>query len=452
MEYTIDPASPGDESDILDVMRVWNMHHVPSPEMESLDLSCFFVARAVPTGQVIGAAGYRILSHDEGKTTLLGVYPECSGSGVGKALHRARLEAMYEAGVRRVTTNADRPETIVWYKKHFGYREVGTLQKLSSFGSDDVSVWTTLEMDLEEYFSERGGIERRRSEHVRRNNPPPLSPYAPLIINVCLTGMVHTKRSAPHLPVSVEEIVADAVAVHDAGAQIVHIHARDRDGSPTPSAEIYERIILGIRSARPALLCSVSTSGRNWSDFESRSEVLLLTGPAKPDLASLTLGSLNFLSGPSISSITTIERLAMLMKDRAIKAELEAFDLGMLNLAGYLDRHGMLPGPPYVNLILGNINSSPASIGAVASLVGALPERALWSAGALGAFQLPMNAIAIASGGHVRVGLEDDPYYDLDRRTPATNRDLVERVVRMADEIQRPLATPAQTRGLLGLT
>lgn len=140
-------ARPGDRDAILGVMEPWNMHHVPSPEMEELDLSCFFVA--LDGGSVIGAAGYKVLAPGRGKTTLLGVLPEYLGTRVGRDLQVARLEAMAGLGVRTVTTNADRLRTIAWYKICFGYREVGTLPKVHSFGDPQIDHWTTLEIDLE---------------------------------------------------------------------------------------------------------------------------------------------------------------------------------------------------------------------------------------------------------------------------------------------------------------
>lgn len=129
------------------------MHHVPSPEMAELDLRCFFIARL--DGEIIGAAGYRILSATEGKTTLLGVLPEHSHLHVGVLLQEARLQAMIDAGVRTVTTNADRPSVIRWYKMIFGYRAVGRLAKLHSFGHPDIDHWTTLQLDLEAYRRRR---------------------------------------------------------------------------------------------------------------------------------------------------------------------------------------------------------------------------------------------------------------------------------------------------------
>lgn len=148
-QVRIERAGPDDLEAVLRVMRPWNMHHVPSPEMGELDLNCFFVARF--EGEIIGAGGYRILSATEGKTTLLGVLPEYADLHVGKLLQKARLQAMINAGMRTVTTNADRPSVIRWYKMVFGYKEVGKLAKLHSFGHPDIDHWTTLRLDLAAY-------------------------------------------------------------------------------------------------------------------------------------------------------------------------------------------------------------------------------------------------------------------------------------------------------------
>jgi 3-keto-5-aminohexanoate cleavage enzyme len=450
MEYSIERAGSGDREAILKVMEPWNMHRVPSPEMEELDLSCFFVARG-ENGMVIGAGGYKILSETTGKTTLLGVYPAFQGLDIGKKLQDARLEALYEAGVKSVITNSDRSEIILWYKKHYGYREIGTLRKVSSFGLDTVDHWTTLEMDLDAFFKNKKHHAERVAAYIADNDPAPLSPYPPLLINVCLTGMVPTRLSSPFVPLSVDEIVEDAVKVYDAGARIVHLHARDEEGRPTSDAVYYEKIISAIRRERPGLICCATTSGRDGSDVERRSEVLHLTGTAKPDMASLTLGSLNFISGASVNSITTVEQLAMKMKENGIKPELEVFDYGMVNLAKYLERHGLIGGKKYFNILLGNMNTAPATIGNLAGLTDALPDESVWAAAGLGSFQLPMNVAAVAAGGHIRVGLEDSVYYDFAKTRHATNEALVQRVVRIADEMQRRVATAEEAREMLGL-
>ena len=450
MDYRIEKAAAGDRAAILKVMEPWNMHHVPSVEMEELDLACFYVART-EDGRIIGAGGYKILSPEEGKTTLLGVYPEFQGMNIGKALQNARLQAMHEAGVKYVTTNADHPETIVWYRKHYGYEVIGKLEKLCSFSLEDVTHWTTLRMDLARHFETKTQRDIAAAAYIAENDPHPLNPFPPLMINVCLTGMVPTKVSTPFVPVHVEEIIEDAIRVYDAGARVVHIHARDETGQPTPDARYYEAILTGIRRERPGMVCCVTTSGRNWSDFERRSEVLHLTGAAKPDMASLTLGSLNFLSGASANSINMVEQLAMTMKEKGIRPEMEVFDYGMVNLAKYLERHGIIEGRKYFNILLGNLNTAPATIGNLAMIAEALPEDSVWAGAGLGGFQLPMNTAAIAAGGHVRVGIEDNIHYDYERKVLASNETLVRRVARVAEELQRRLATPEETREMMGL-
>jgi uncharacterized protein (DUF849 family)/N-acetylglutamate synthase-like GNAT family acetyltransferase len=450
MPYHIEPARPEDRDAILTVMRCFNMHHVPSLEMPELDLTRFFVARM--EGGVVGASGYTMLSPMEGKTTLMGVIPDLSGLGIGKALQEARLLAMHALGAHTVTTNADIPETIVWYKKHYGYREVGTLAKLHSFGLEQVHHWTTLRMDLDAWVRGRQERKEHREAAIARYDAHPLAPWPPLLINVCLTGMIPTRTSTPHVPLTVDEIIADAIRVADAGAQMVHLHARDEaTGLPSSDTRLYERILTGIRRERPGLICCVSTSGRNWAQFERRSEVLHLAGAAKPDMASLTLGSLNFLTGPSSNAIHMVERLAMAMNENGIKPELEVFDSGMVQLAKYLERNGILHGRKYFNLLLGNLNTAPATIGSLNHLVQSLPDDSIWAAAGLGAFQLPMNAAAILSGGHVRVGLEDNHYYDAGRTRLATNVELVQRIMRLATEFDRPLASYDQAREMIGL-
>ena len=144
--YQIRPAVPSDHDAIRAVMRPWNMHHVPSTEMEGIELDRFFVATV--EGRVVGAAGYTFIGPGHGKTTLLGVLPEFGNLGIGRALQDRRVEAMAAQGATRITTNADRPATIAWYKRNWGYREVGRLPKAHSFGDDSVPEWTSLEMDV----------------------------------------------------------------------------------------------------------------------------------------------------------------------------------------------------------------------------------------------------------------------------------------------------------------
>jgi 3-keto-5-aminohexanoate cleavage enzyme len=281
--------------------------------------------------------------------------------------------------------------------------------------------------------------------------PPPLRPYEPLIVNAALTGIVPMPERVPHVPITAEAIVRDAVACADAGASIVHLHARDRDGQPEWRRSAYEAIIPAIRAERPDLVICVTTSGRRFPELERRSDVLTLAGEAKPDMASLTLGSLNFRNEASVNPPATIVSLAEAMLEAGIKPELEVFDTGMAYLAHALLERGTLVPPLYANLLLGSTNTAPARAGDLAHLVEALPGGTVWAAAGIGAFQLPMNAIAVFMGGHVRTGLEDNPYYDFAERSPATNPSLVARVGELARIAGRSLESPAGVRARLGL-
>lgn len=282
--------------------------------------------------------------------------------------------------------------------------------------------------------------------------PHPVTPYSKLIVNAAITGMVPTKKQTRHIPITVEEIIADAIACVDAGAAIVHVHARDADGTPTYHKEIYADIIGGIRSKRPDAIICASTSGRVHNTFEYRSEVLKLDGDAKPDMGSLTMGSLNFPKQASINQPEMIENLALKMKEQGIVPEIEAFETGMIQTAKVLIKRGILVKPFCFNLLLGSIYSAPGTLFDLSHMVMSLPPDVHWAAAGIGKFQLKMNFAAVLMGGHVRVGLEDNIFYDQNNKKLATNVMLIDRVVNFARSIGREIASPRETRESLGLT
>jgi ribosomal-protein-alanine N-acetyltransferase len=149
--FSIRPARlPEDRAAALAVLETANMHHVPSAEMHDLDQGDWHVAEIA--GRVVGVCGYDMVGVNgdlHGKTTMMAVHPEARGTGVGMALQRLRMGLMRDSGATRVITNADRPETIAWYERHFGYRRVGEVAKVHEFGRPDVDRWTTLEAPLE---------------------------------------------------------------------------------------------------------------------------------------------------------------------------------------------------------------------------------------------------------------------------------------------------------------
>jgi N-acetylglutamate synthase-like GNAT family acetyltransferase len=146
-------AAEADRDATVRVLECANFHHIPSPEMPELDLDRFFVAEE--GGTILGVAGFTVTSDGNGKTTLMAVEPAHRGRHIGERLQELRMQAMRDLGCRTVTTNADRPATIAWYKRKFGYREVGSVAKIHEFGDPAVDSWTTLETDLEAWAATR---------------------------------------------------------------------------------------------------------------------------------------------------------------------------------------------------------------------------------------------------------------------------------------------------------
>lgn len=271
------------------------------------------------------------------------------------------------------------------------------------------------------------------------------------IINLAPTGMIPTRDMSPEVPLTPEEIVADARRCVDAGASMVHLHARDADGAPTPDPDTFARIIAGIRETHPDVVLIATTSGRTYPEFDRRAAVLGLAGDLAPDMASLTLGSVNFNRTASVSSPETVMRLAEEMRLRGIKPELEVFDLGMVNYAHYLIKKDLIAPPYYFNIILGNIAAAQARLGHLGMIVSELPDDSLFCVAGIGDAQLDMNVLGIVMGNGARVGLEDSIWYDRARTRLATNESLVKRLAGIATDLGREVATSAEVRGYLGL-
>lgn len=271
------------------------------------------------------------------------------------------------------------------------------------------------------------------------------------IVNLAPTGMVPTAEMSSHVPLRTSRIVSDILNCGELGVSMAHIHACDESGEPTWRPEVYGDIIANIRESRPDLVLTVSTSGRRFGDFAQRSAVLDLPGDLRPDMASLTLSSLNFTREASLNAPDMIVRLAEAMAEKGIKPELEVFDLGMVNVAHSLIKKGLLSPPYYFNLIFGNASTAQASLLHIAALIASLPQPAVVSLGGIGRSQTPVAGIAAAMADGVRTGLEDNIWLDRDRSGQATNRDLVERVIRMAQEQERTIASPDQVRAMLRL-
>lgn len=264
--------------------------------------------------------------------------------------------------------------------------------------------------------------------------------------------MIPTKRMTPHVPIRIQEIVEEVHAAYEAGITIVHLHARDEETEePSCSKEIYARLIEGIRKFAKDLVICVSLSGRTVSEFAKRAAPLELEGDLKPDMGSLTLSSLNFAQSPSVNSPEMIQALAKAMLERGILPELEVFDLGMINYGRYLESKGLLQPPHYFNILLGNIAGAQGDLLSAGLLLRDLPAQSLWSIGGIGDTQLTANMLALSVGGGVRVGLEDNIWYDRGRRTLARNAELLGRVHRIAATLERRIMQPGEVRRLLDL-
>jgi len=273
-----------------------------------------------------------------------------------------------------------------------------------------------------------------------------------VIVNFTPTGIIPNKEMTRHVPVSINEIVEDVHEACEIGITMVHLHARDeKTGEPSCEGRIYQNIIEKIRKFSRDLVVCVSLSGRAFVEFEKRSEPLRLEGDSKPDMGSLTLSSLNFNLQESINSPGMIQSLATEMRQRGILPELEAFDTGMINYAKYLEKKKMINPPHYFNLILGNIACAQPDLLHVGVMIQDLPPNSYWSIGGVGDAQIIMNSLSIVYGGGVRVGLEDNLWFDKERTRLARNADLLRRIQMLAEVHERKIMSPREFRCLLHL-
>jgi 3-keto-5-aminohexanoate cleavage enzyme len=268
----------------------------------------------------------------------------------------------------------------------------------------------------------------------------------PLIVNFTPTGMVPTKENTPYVPITTQEIIEQVHEANSLGITLVHLHAREeKTGEPTWKSTVYSRIFEGIRKHCPDLVICASLSGRNFNEFEKRSEVLSL----QPDMGSLTLSSLNFPKQASVNAPEMIQNLAQAMLNLGIKPELEVFDFGMLHYLNFLVGKNLLKPPFYVNIIVGNISGLQANMCELGLALQLLPQGAIWALGGIGHQQLTANTMAIANNGGVRIGLEDNLYFDKNRQILATNLQLIQRIHDLSAIFERPIMKPTEF-GALG--
>jgi uncharacterized protein (DUF849 family) len=274
-----------------------------------------------------------------------------------------------------------------------------------------------------------------------------------LIINLACTGVIPTKQMTPCIPLTTSEILSDVEQAIKLGVQMVHIHARDEQSKHTSDPEQYREIISSIRKlphGKDMVIC-VTTSGRSDADFAERTQVLDLEGEEKPDMASLTPGSMNFIGSASINSPETVRRLAAKMRERGIKPELEVFDLGMANFIHVLAKEKLITPPFYVNILLGNIAGAQAGLIQLGAILAALPNNCIVGIAGLGRAQLISNGFGLLCADAVRVGLEDNIWLDQKRTQLATNTDLLKRIIKQATLFERPLMERTKVKIKLGI-
>jgi uncharacterized protein (DUF849 family) len=270
----------------------------------------------------------------------------------------------------------------------------------------------------------------------------------PCIITVAITGSLPRKENNPAIPISIAEQIESTHAAYEAGASLVHVHVRNDDQTPTSNPQRFAEVQAGIARHCPGMIIQFSTGGRSGNGLE-RGGMLHLG----PDMASLTTGSCNFPAMVYMNPPDLILHLAELMRNHAVKPEIEAFDLSMLYQAVRLAEEGILPKPLHIQFVFGVKNAMPALRNVlefqVAELKRLMPD-ATWAAAGIGRHQLEVNHWTLELGGHCRTGLEDNIRYDA-TRLAASNAELVARVADLCGKYDRHPASCEEARTLLRL-
>jgi 3-keto-5-aminohexanoate cleavage enzyme len=271
----------------------------------------------------------------------------------------------------------------------------------------------------------------------------------PAIITAAMVGAETTREQTPYLPISAEEIAVEAKRCRDAGAAMVHLHVRTLDGKPSQSTELFGKAIAAIRE-RTDVLVQVSTGGAVGMSVDERCGGLKLEGPLKPDMATLTTGTVNFGDDVFMNTRPMVLEIARRLRAIGIRPEIECFDAGMIDEALNVQKQGLLDLPAHYDFVVGAPGSIGASEEILRFLISRLSEGCSWTVAGVGRHQLPMAKLAIDWGGNARVGLEDNIY--LSKGVLAKGSfELVAAVAEHARAQGRPLATPQEARALLRL-
>ena len=266
-----------------------------------------------------------------------------------------------------------------------------------------------------------------------------------LIITAALTGNVPTREMTPHVPLTPEEIAADVRRCAEAGASIVHIHARDTGGRPTLDPAVFKAAVRLIKREAPDVIIQLSTGARAGRDWEARANPVRLL----PEMASFTTGSNNLPGIVYENAPDFLLFLAGVFKETGVKPEIEVFEAGMINNAMFLVKKNLLTPPLHFDFVLGAPGAMPATVRNLVFLADTLPPGATWTVAGIGPAEIPLATAAIAMGGHVRVGIEDN--LRLPDGAMATNARLVQTAARIARTMGRAIASPAEARQMLSL-
>lgn len=267
-----------------------------------------------------------------------------------------------------------------------------------------------------------------------------------LIITCAITGAETTKEQNPALPTTPDEQAQAAYECWKAGVSIIHLHVRDDAGKPSQSVERFGEAIEKIRKKCPVII-QISTGGAVGEKIENRTAPLAL----KPEMASLNTGSINFGDEVFVNLPKDVEAFARRMRELSIRPEIEVYDFGMLEYSVKIMKKGVIPDPSHFQFVLGTGHGITGEARNLCRMADLLPEGSSWTAAGIGRYQLPVAAHAIAMGGHVRVGLEDNVYWSKGVLAKS-NAQLVERVKQLAEMLQRPVATPDEARKILCLS
>ncbi len=270
----------------------------------------------------------------------------------------------------------------------------------------------------------------------------------PCIICVAITGSVPTKADNPAVPITIEEQIESTHEAFEAGAAICHAHVRNPDQTPTSDPDKFALLKEGLEKHCPGMIIQFSTGGRSGAGA-TRGGML----PLAPDMASLTVGSNNFPTRVYENPPDLVAWLAQEMRTYQIKPEIEAFDLSHIFQAAAMHERGEIVDPPYVQFVMGVKNAMPTDkdvFDYYVHTVNRLISGAPWCAAGIGANQLVVNEWSISQGGHARTGLEDNVRLDRQSLAPS-NAALVQRAADLCEKYERPVATAAQARQILGL-